>query len=206
MHRYSQTDLFAAALHVAPDLGCIISANKAGYPITHANAAVEEMLGYSNGELLRTSWEVFTDPKDLGADLEQLRELLAGTRDSYVIGKNYIHKSGRIVPVVIYVHCFRDDEKNITHFIAWVRREVDAGMEAALKAFEQKCDERFQALEKRLEDAEYTLSPMSWAKDKTAKYSDKIIYVVIVGVGLLLASVNWATFFSGVAKWLGTAE
>jgi PAS domain S-box-containing protein len=60
------------------------------------NRRVNEMLGYQPDELVnKTVWDV-TYPDDIQADLEQTRDLLAGTISGYRLEKRYVRKDGTL--------------------------------------------------------------------------------------------------------------
>jgi len=71
-----------------------------------------DMVGYERDELLRTRFQNITHPDDFDIDMPQLREMLFGRLRHYTVEKRYIHKSGDLVWVNI-----------------WVSMVVDAGQE-----------------------------------------------------------------------------
>jgi PAS domain S-box-containing protein len=62
-----------------------------------ANAAYCRMLGYSEDELRAMNFASVTHPEDLDLNMEKRDELLAGQRDSLVMEKRYIKKTGDIL-------------------------------------------------------------------------------------------------------------
>jgi PAS domain S-box-containing protein len=78
--------------------------------IHRINMALEEMLGYTNEELIEMKVESFTHPDDWKAELKLNQELFDGTRDSYTIEKRYFHKNGDIVWGRLNVSIKRDAE------------------------------------------------------------------------------------------------
>ncbi len=72
------------------------------------NAAVLQILGYSETELRQLKFTDYTYPDDLEADLALYRELLAGHRESFQIEKRYIHKEGHLIWVRLSVAAVRD--------------------------------------------------------------------------------------------------
>jgi PAS domain S-box-containing protein len=80
------------------------------------NQAYCTLTGYTDPELLSTSFKEITHPDDLEADLTQLRRLLAGEMSSYQIEKRYIRKDGEAVWVrltVALVHDHRGAPHNL---------------------------------------------------------------------------------------------
>ena len=61
------------------------------------NQKLCDILGYTQGELLETTWQQITHPEDLEADLEHVQQLLAGDIHTYSMEKRYMRKDGRIV-------------------------------------------------------------------------------------------------------------
>ena len=62
-----------------------------------SNAALREMVGYSEEELADMKFADFTHPEDVQADWQLAQELFAGGRDFYQMEKRYVRKDGRVV-------------------------------------------------------------------------------------------------------------
>ena len=82
------------------------------------NAALCAMLGYTESELLATSFQALTDPQDLEINLDYLRRALAGELDHYELQKRYIHKDGRKISVLLTVSLVRDPLRRPLHFVS----------------------------------------------------------------------------------------
>lgn len=67
------------------------------------NATTCEILGYSESELLGTSFKAVTHPDDLAADVEQLQLLAAGAIPHYDQQKRYVRRDGSIIWVHLNV-------------------------------------------------------------------------------------------------------
>src|SRR5205809_1924929 len=65
------------------------------------NRALCDLVGYSEAELLARTFQDLTHPEDLGRDLENVRQMIAGEIQSYQMEKRYFHRSGRIVTVLL---------------------------------------------------------------------------------------------------------
>ena len=122
-----------------------------GMALTHpdghflrVNAAVCQMLGYSEDELLTLSVADITHPDDLDADLALLAELAAGSRESYQLEKRNFHKLGHAVHIQLSVSLVRDPHGAPLYFVSQVQ---DISQR---KAFEE-------ALHRERELAEVTL-------------------------------------------------
>jgi PAS domain S-box-containing protein len=61
------------------------------------NRALCEIVGYSEADLLKTTFQEITHPDDLEADLGCVRRMLAGEIRTYQMEKPYFHSSGDVV-------------------------------------------------------------------------------------------------------------
>src|SRR5437764_380251 len=59
-----------------------------------ANSSLCEILGYSPAELVARTFQEITHPDDLDADLEYVRQMLAGEVSAYHMEKRYFHREG----------------------------------------------------------------------------------------------------------------
>jgi PAS domain S-box-containing protein len=82
------------------------------------NAALVRILGYSEEELLATTFQALTHPEDLEANLELLRRALAGKIDHYEMQKRYIHKDGRTISVLLTVSVVQDALRHPLYFVS----------------------------------------------------------------------------------------
>lgn len=62
-----------------------------------------EIVGYTNAELLTSTFQAITEPADLAADIALLTQLINGEIDEYTLEKRYIHKQGHHVWVNLTV-------------------------------------------------------------------------------------------------------
>lgn len=99
-----------------------------GMALTHpdghflrVNAAVCQMLGYTEPELLALDIAAITHPDDLAGDLGLLQQLLAGERESYQLEKRNLHKDGHVVHIQLSVSLVRDAQGIPLHFISQVQ-------------------------------------------------------------------------------------
>jgi PAS domain S-box-containing protein len=84
---------------------------------TQANAAYCRMLGYTEEELKEINFASLTHPDDLGLNLELRDGLLAGKRDSIVMEKRYLRKTGDILWARVSVSAIRAPGGVITALI-----------------------------------------------------------------------------------------
>ncbi|WP_440949772.1 PAS domain S-box protein [Methanosphaerula subterraneus] len=78
------------------------------------------MTGYCEEELLQFSFKDITHPDHLAGDLEQMRELAAGTIPVYGTEKRYIRKDGSILWGLIRVTAIRDHQGAPGYFAAQI--------------------------------------------------------------------------------------
>jgi len=84
------------------------------------NRKLCEILGYSQEELLQLTFQDITHPEDLGADLDLMRQTLAGEIPSYTLEKRYITKDGSTVWIKLTVSLIRDEAGAPDYFISVV--------------------------------------------------------------------------------------
>ena len=90
------------------------------------------MIGYSEAELLATTFQQLTHPDDLDIDLDLLRRLLRGDLKSYQVEKRYLHKDGRVVWGLLNVSAVRDSSNRVKYFVSQIQ-DVTAQKRAAAK-------------------------------------------------------------------------
>ncbi len=103
------------------------------------NRVLCRMLGYAETELLATDFQTITHPEDLGADLDRMRRMLAGEIHTYQLEKRYLHRSGRVVFVMLSVSLVRDAGGRPLYFISQIediteRRLIEAELKHARDA------------------------------------------------------------------------
>jgi PAS domain S-box-containing protein len=84
------------------------------------NAALCEIVGYTQAELEGTRFQDITHPDDLQSDLVVLRRLIRGDITRYHTEKRYICKGGRVVPISVNVATLRDPAGEPQHFITQI--------------------------------------------------------------------------------------
>ena len=72
----------------------------------HCNHAFERLIGYSSSEIRGRAWMEFTKQSHVGGDLASVEDVIAGRVDSYWLEKDYIHKRGHTVAIVLMVRRF----------------------------------------------------------------------------------------------------
>ena len=79
-----------------------------------------DIVGYSQHEMLKLTFQDITHPDDLGPDLENVQRLLDNEIDTYSIEKRYIQKNKTIVWINLSVSLIRNDIESPEYFIAVV--------------------------------------------------------------------------------------
>lgn len=84
------------------------------------NAALCDLLGFSEAELRKTDFQTLTHPDDLEADLRLVRSLIAGEIATYTIDKRYIRSNGDLMWGRLNVALVRDSDGQPDHFISQI--------------------------------------------------------------------------------------
>ncbi len=84
------------------------------------NRRLCDITGYTPEELKKLTFQEITYPEDLRADLEYVRQILAGEIDRYSMEKRYIHKDSSVIWVNLTVSLVPDELRGEEHFIAVV--------------------------------------------------------------------------------------
>lgn len=103
------------------------------------NRRICEIVGYTEDELVQMTFQDITHPDDLDADVEFVRQMLAGDIETYHMEKRYLHKDGHVVWVLLAVSLVRDGGGAPLHFISQVA-DITAlrQAEAALRESESR--------------------------------------------------------------------
>ncbi|MBW4582694.1 MAG: PAS domain S-box protein [Tildeniella nuda ZEHNDER 1965/U140] len=82
------------------------------------NRALCHAFGYSESEMLDTTFRELSHPDDLDLNPPHLQRLLAGEIESYQLEKRYIHKLGRTVWALLNNSLLRDAEGRPLYFVS----------------------------------------------------------------------------------------
>ncbi len=82
------------------------------------NKKLCEIVGYSESELLKLTFQQITHPDDLLADLAETAKIVSGDLDTFSMEKRYIRKDGSQVWVNLSVAGARDATGKLKHFIS----------------------------------------------------------------------------------------
>lgn len=84
------------------------------------NKSLCDIIGYTEEELRKLTFQDITHPDDLNTDLSLLNELVAGEREFYHMEKRYFHKNGSIVFIKLAVSLVRDNKGRPLHFVSQI--------------------------------------------------------------------------------------
>jgi PAS domain S-box-containing protein len=85
------------------------------------NTALCELLGYEAEEFTDMNFQSLTHPDDLEADLQHMKQILAGEVQSYEMEKRYFHKDGSIVWTMLNVSLARYPDGSPRYFIKQIQ-------------------------------------------------------------------------------------
>ncbi|MGM0865211.1 MAG: PAS domain S-box protein [Bacillota bacterium] len=85
------------------------------------NESFCKMVGYSEQELFRTTFQSITHPDDIDVNLDHIKGLMSGEIEHFQIEKRYIHKFGQIVWGNVSVSVVRDGKGNPLYFITQIQ-------------------------------------------------------------------------------------
>ncbi|MFN8660295.1 MAG: PAS domain-containing sensor histidine kinase [Thermomicrobiales bacterium] len=107
------------------------------------NAALCELMGYTEQELLALTFQEITLPEDREADLALVNRLLAGEIPAYRMEKRYVRKDGQVIWALVNSSLVRDQQGLPLYFIGqieditarvWAEQELRAALDDAQAA------------------------------------------------------------------------
>ncbi len=102
------------------------------------NRSLCDLVGYSEEQLLTTTFQDITHPDDLDLDLKYLTAVLAGELETYQMEKRYFHKDGQIIWVLLSVSLVKKPDGSPVHFVSQIeditqRKKAEAEQKALTK-------------------------------------------------------------------------
>ena len=85
------------------------------------NAGLCNLLGYTEQEFAGRSFQEYTHPEDLDADLHQMQKLIGGMIPSYSMEKRYIHCSGHILWAQLNVALVSNEQGKPLYFVSQIK-------------------------------------------------------------------------------------
>jgi diguanylate cyclase (GGDEF)-like protein/PAS domain S-box-containing protein len=115
--RESEQRFFGAFQHAAIGMGLVAPDGR----LLRVNAALCQMLGYTEAELLTRNVSELTYPDDYAKSYSLAMELMEGKRDSYQLEKRYFHRDGHLVHVQLSVSLVRGADGTPFHAVAQIQ-------------------------------------------------------------------------------------
>lgn len=84
------------------------------------NQALCDMLGYTQSELLATSWTDLVHPDDLKDGQFEYQQLIDGTVDEQSVERRFIHKSGRFIDTHLALRAVRNADNSFAYVVALI--------------------------------------------------------------------------------------
>lgn len=84
------------------------------------NAKLCQIFGYSEPEMMSLNFSQFSVADDLPADLRDMRRVLRGEIDSYVMTKRYFHRDGHVLWGLLSVAAVKDEQGQVLHLVTQV--------------------------------------------------------------------------------------
>jgi len=106
------------------------------------NQALCDLVGYSEEELLKLTFQDITHPDDLEKDLHFVQQMLAGEIENYSMEKRYFRKEGTLIWVNLTVSLVRKERGEADYFISAIediseRKELVIEIEASRNELEK---------------------------------------------------------------------
>lgn len=177
-------------------MACVSETNR----FVRVNHAFEKLLGYSTSELEGRTWMEFTSQRFVGGDLASVDDVLDGNIESYQLEKDYIHKRGHAVPVVLTVRKYpRASSEPLLYFrvesppAVATRPELDelnAELRTEIVGLKLKMEElKNHALRVTVGD---NIGGDKVGRDKN---NDMTIKIMVAGLFIVASTVAWLVYY-----------
>jgi diguanylate cyclase (GGDEF)-like protein/PAS domain S-box-containing protein len=124
-------ELFATAFSQAPIGMALVDLDGSWLQV---NRSLCDLVGYSEAELMKLTFQDITHPDDLDADLSLLDDTLSGKRANYQMNKRYLHADGRVIWVLLSVSLVSDEGGMPLHFVSQIQDVTERrGLEERLQ-------------------------------------------------------------------------
>ncbi|CAM4095698.1 PAS domain S-box protein [Paenibacillus alkaliterrae] len=144
-------DLFRSSFHYAPIGMALVELEGR---IMAVNPSALAMLGYEEQELYCKTYAQITHPDDLEKGLLYTKQLLEGEIDTFQLEKRYVHKSGKLVNVLLTVSIVYDEQGVPLHFISQM---MDITEKVKAKSEVKQLNRRISNILESISDAFFSL-------------------------------------------------
>jgi diguanylate cyclase len=115
------------------------------------NDALCQIVGYSQDELMKLTFQDITHPDDLNSDLYLLQKLIDDEIDRYQLEKRYIKKNGDVIWIHLIVTKQMSQQGELEYFVSIIkdiqaRKEAEASLADLRKDLEQRVETRTKDL------------------------------------------------------------
>ncbi len=141
------------------------------------NRALCSMLGYSEEEILSTTFQSLTHPEDIDETSRHLAQLLTSSAPSVAIEKRYTHKLGHTVWVLLNASIIRDARNHSLRFIFQIQDITDRK-----RAEEKLAHDAFHDAITDLPNRALFLDRLSLAMARIERNPDQIFAVLFLGL------------------------
>jgi len=126
-----------------------------GYPdgrLGMCNPAFQKLTGYSEEDLKNILWNSVLTPSEwLESEMQALADLHR-TKQRVIYEKEYIHKSGKRIPIELVVHPIYDADGNVSQYYAFItditeRKRAEAALQEYNIRLEREVEARTQELQ-----------------------------------------------------------
>ncbi|HZZ39567.1 MAG TPA: PAS domain S-box protein [Acidobacteriaceae bacterium] len=143
-------DRFRTAFEDAPYGMCMVALDGR---FLHANAALCQMLGYSQGDLLSGAWPKITHPDDLQRSRQAQMRFTLGEVRTVEMEKRYIRKDGQVLWARVRILAAQDNGGHLSHYITQVE---DVTLRKLAEDRLRASEERYRELFENASDLVYT--------------------------------------------------
>jgi diguanylate cyclase (GGDEF)-like protein/PAS domain S-box-containing protein len=137
-------DRFRSVFDHAP-IGMAVVSLEGRY--SQVNRSLCEILGYSEGELVATTWQEITHPDDMADSLAYTHRIIEGEIPRYHLEKRFLHADGHTVWASLSVSLVRDSEGKPLYFVSQIQ-DVTERKEAERKL--REAEQRYRTLVERV--------------------------------------------------------
>ena len=167
------------------------------------NHAFERLLGYSSSELHRRSWMEFTRVEHIGGDMQSVNDVIAGVTDCYRLEKDYRHKRGHYVSIVLSVRRF-PKASHLPLICFAVEAPIATATRPEIHDVERHVVEAVRVLEKKFEDFERRHGVNVHTGDQVGRNkttnSDRSIWIMGGCLAMMAISFAWAMYYMATAS------